>query len=500
MRRQSATLTSSAYARRYSRMATLALPVGVIILLLFWLTRLNGLSSFPFFIDEGLHVFFSEMTLKVSPVAYANKYYLFSIWWWSVLGVPFGDPIWMSRAATVLAAVVGLGAAVGLGKLAAGLWGALSVGLVYLFSVYHMFFERLTLADPISAAAVLVAAYFGYRLSRRTSDLDAVLTGLAAFVAVGAKLSALPYLSIPVIAWVVFVLKRPGHARAQFRWLVIALFTEGLLISIYTGVLILIGSNPFQNAGDHVGMAAGLGAMLARGPRNLSNIVSDVEKLFGPVGEIGLLLSIVWLVAKQRFYLLLCILPAVFFLFSAMQSARYYAAPMSIIMVCIGVALADVARLRGRLPKLLVIAGLVVWALTRWLPFSWAMNNDPLNLRLSRDERHEYIESDATGFGLDEVATTLTDLQAERAIGMMANCQSLRYEVLGDIEVLCPGINPNGQSIPALRQMLEEHRTEGSYAVLEALPYVPDSAPGQVVATVDHPSGRPRLTIYRLQP
>jgi len=490
---------SPAHHDRYSHRAILALPVGVVILLLFWLTRLDGLSSFPFFIDEGLHVFFSEMTIKVSPVAYASKYYLFSIWWWSVLGVPFGDPIWMSRATTVLATVVGLAAAVGLGKLAAGLWGALLVGLVYLFSTYHMFFERLALADPISAAAVLVAVYFSYRLTRRASLIDAFLAGLAAFIAVGAKLSALPYLAVPFAAWLVLRRNQPGQPRATWRWLAVALFTEAILMAVYVGVLLLIGSNPFGNAGDHVGLASGLSGILARVPDNFQELVRNLSVMLGPLGSIVLLIAFAWLVVRRRFYFLLCLLPPLLpFLLSAMQSSRYYAAPMSVLVVCVGVALADAANLHSRALKTLVLAALSLWALTNWLPFAWAINQNPLALPLPREERHEYLESDATGFGLRDVAAALAELDARRVVGLLANCQGLRYEVLNTVEVLCPTVNPNGETIPALRQTLEDNRSEGAFAVLEALPYLPDSAPGEVVASVDHPSGRPTLTVYRL--
>ena len=221
--------------------------------------------------------------------------------------------------------------------------------------------------------------------------------------------------------------------------------------------------------------------------------------MVGPAGMIALLLALVWLALRRRFYFLLCLLPPVLvFVFSAMQSARYYAAPMSILVVCIGVALADFARLRGPAPRLLALAAVSLWAVTSWLPFAWTMNNAPIDLQLPPDERHEYIESDASGFGLAEVETALTNAQAQRVVGLLANCQSLRYELLNRIDVLCPTINPNGDTIPALEATLHQYQTAGSFAVLEALPYLPQAAPGEVVASVQAASGRPRLTIYRL--
>ncbi len=47
---------------------------------------------------------------------------------------------------------------------------------------------------------------------------------------------------------------------------------------------------------------------------------------------------------------------------------------------------------------------------------------------------------------------------------------------------------------------MEANREPGVFVVLEDLPYAPDHAPGVISATIRHDSGRPRLTIYALDP
>lgn len=493
MRNHDRTLTSS------RRLTGGLLLFGVVLLLLFWWTRLNGLRSFPFFIDEGLHVFFSERTLETNPVVYANKYYLFSIWWWSLFGVPYAAPIWLSRAVTLLACLPGVAAAVGLGRQAAGGWGALFAGLAYLFSSYHIFFERLALADPMSASAAIVAVYFGYRLSRRIRLGDAVLTGLAVFLAVGAKLSALPYLGLPVAAWVAFRAFDRHNRAAGLRWLAAALATEGVLMAVFVGVLVFVGDNPFANASDHVGLETGPLGMLARVPENASGMVANLVTFVGPLGMVVLGFSLLALLVRRRWYLLLVLIPpALVFLLSDMQSSRYYAAPMTLLIACAAVGLADLSTLAGRASRWAVLVALVVWGVTTGLPFLWTMNNAPLDLALPASDYHEYVVSDATGFGLADVAAVLDATQADHVIGLLANCQGLRYELHGRATVDCPTINPNGESIPALAALLEGNRNANTLAVLEALPYLPGTAPGQVVGEIRHPSGRPLLTVYRL--
>jgi hypothetical protein len=470
---------------------------SIVLILIYWVTRLYAIESAPFFIDEGLHVVFSEATLEVSPVAYASKYYLFSIWWWSFFNVPAGDPVWISRAVTVLACTIGLASSIGLGRMIAGVWGALLVGLIYLFSPYHMFYERLALADPISAAGVVTALYFGYRLTRRSRLIDAFLCGLSAFIAVGAKLSALPYLAIPVAAW---LLLRPDR-RQQLRWLTTAIVTEGVLMTIYVGVLVLIGSNPFSNASGHVVSDDGIGGSLARIPAHLEGVMSDLVYMLGPVGMLVLVAALGWLLIRRQFYLFLCLLlPAMLFLFSAMQSARYYAAPMTLLVVAVGVALADITRTRARWAGPMFVALIGVWAVISWLPFSLTMAQSPDDLLLPPDERHEYLESDASGTGLDEIVETLIEEDATNVIGIMANCQGLRYEAVPEFETECPTINPNGESIAVLDALMEENRGDDVFVVLEDLPYLPEDAPGEIIETIEFESGRPTLTVYDLSP
>ncbi|MBZ0287020.1 MAG: glycosyltransferase family 39 protein, partial [Anaerolineae bacterium] len=169
--------------------------IGVLILIAgFWLTNLIAIDRFPPFIDEMIHVHGSEQVFTQSPLANANLGRQFTIWWMAVFQAYQGSPFWISRVVTVLAGILGMAAAIGIGRTLGGLWGAILTALLFQFSAYHYFFGRLALADPIGAAAVVLAIYFGLRLSRRWHWIDAVLTGACLFLAVGAKVSTLPYL------------------------------------------------------------------------------------------------------------------------------------------------------------------------------------------------------------------------------------------------------------------------------------------------------------------
>jgi hypothetical protein len=128
------------------------------------------------------------------------------------------------------------------------------------------------------------------------------------------------------------------------------------------------------------------------------------------------------------------------------------------------------------------------------------MYQNPTDLAVSAADRSEYIKSDASGFGLQEVATVLEAIGPDRVIGILSNCSSLRYITLYSVPVECPRLNPSGEDIPALEALLAGSRRTGTYVVLENGPYAPDDAPGELLTTIEHESGRPRLSIYDLSP
>src|SRR5690606_30490540 len=110
------------------------------------------IDSFPPFIDEAFHVGVAEYISETGGIlAYAGEGRIFSIWWYLIFQpASAGDAIWLVRVATLLAVLPGIAALIATGRLAAGIWGGVLTGLVYLFSTYHMFFDRLALSDTVS--------------------------------------------------------------------------------------------------------------------------------------------------------------------------------------------------------------------------------------------------------------------------------------------------------------------------------------------------------------
>lgn len=468
----------------------------VLLLLLFWLTRLLALDSFPPFLDESVHIHFGEVSLRTSPLAFAAEGRLFTIWWYLLFQPVQGASLWTARAAIVLVVLSGFAAAAGVGRIFAGWRGAVLAGLLLLFSSFHFFFERLALADTLSASAVIIALYFAARLSRRVDWRDALLCGVALFIAIGFKVSALPYLGIPIAA--ALTLRPPGRLRRdQAIWLALALAVGVGLTGLFALALRFFDYDLFFLIGFHNRDAAsGLAARL------LQNAIAVFQTLMVYAGlplMLALIAAVALLMLRRRWFLPLCLFgPLLVLLASERQTARFYLVPAAILLLCGAAGLASLPGCRRRTAFRFAVLAALLWGLFQWLPFAWTAARDPENLGLAPSDYAEYISGDASGFGLDEVGAFLEARQPRLVLGLLSNCQSLRYRALSVFPVECPRINPNGSDIEALAALMLEKRGAGVYVVLEDSPYVPRSAPGKLLVTIARPGGGPALAIHNL--
>ncbi len=471
---------------------------GLGLLLAFWLTRLVAIEAFPPFLDESLHVEFADYSLRTSPLAHSNQGRLFTIWLYAVFQAPAGATFWIARVANLLAILPAVAAIMGVGRLLAGRRGMLLAGLLYLFSTYHLFFDRLALADPLAAAGVSLALYFASRVSLRVDYRDAALTGLALFLALGAKNTVLPYFGIPLAA-VVALSPRRDARRGKLGWLAVALGTALGLTGAFTLGLALLGYDYFALVGVHnPDVTGGLASRLVE---SAGATLALLLAYLGPVGLGVLGAALVALLLRRRFYLPLCLLaPLAVIWASQRQSTRFYHAALAILLLCGAVALAHAMRNRSRLAQSLGSGLVILYGAAHWLPFAWTAYHTPIRLPLFAGDYLEYVASDASGFGLSAVQGFLQGRQVSRVIGVLPNCQGLRYLALDSFPVACPRVNPNGEDIQALADLLAASRAQGVYAVPEDSPYVPDRAPGDLLTTVERPGGGPSLAIYDLSP
>ncbi|MFN8527063.1 MAG: hypothetical protein U0670_00425 [Anaerolineae bacterium] len=214
---------------------------AVLLTLLFLATRLFQIHAFPIFIDEAYHIHMAERIVgQFSPLDMLADGRQFTAYWLGLFQVWQGDPLWIARAATLLASVAGFWAFLTIARQTVGLHGVVIVGFLLIFSPYHYFFERLALADTVAASLTICATAVAFRTQKRLRAWDAILTGLLVFGAAGAKVNNLVFLPIPLAALV--ALRAPQRSwRQRINWGLLALLVGGGLLGAFMLVARLRG-------------------------------------------------------------------------------------------------------------------------------------------------------------------------------------------------------------------------------------------------------------------
>lgn len=478
-----------------------ALWLAVGLLLLIWVLRLTGIALFPPFIDETIHIRTGEQILQNgTPFLNVDLGRQLSIWWLMLFQPAAASPMWVARAGTILAALPGIAALFASARLIGGRWAMGLFGLFYALSTYHAFFERLALADPIAATPVSLAVYFGCRLARRVALRDALLTGISLFAAFAAKSSAAPYFGIPLAA----VLTVPRAAIApRLRWLAAALGSTFALFALFVLVTRLRGYDIITNTLTLAVSGRGMvdSARILSPLRILDNARLTVENLagyFGAIPLIVMLACVVVLLVRRRWYLPLCLLgPVLVIWLNTAQETRYLVTPVALLLLCGAVVLASIPRARWA-----ALALTLVWGAFYWLPFWMTTVRSPQDVPLPSADASQYLHSDSTGFGFAQIYALLSaqDTPPTQIIGALSNCQGLRFAAPPELyhKITCPLVRPGGQDKADLAALFDASRSAGTYLVLEASPYVPESAPGALISVID--AGRPALSVYDLAP
>src|SRR5688572_26588751 len=156
------------------------------LLLLYAALRLHGLLRFPVFIDEAFHIGWARDVWSLHPFGSADEGKALIAWVFAPLW-PFENGLWLSRAAVVIAGMVGLAALLALGKRLVGHSAARFAGLLMVLVPYTFFFDRLAFADSVAASFGLVAAaLIVYAIDTRRRSI-AVLAGVALTLALLVK-------------------------------------------------------------------------------------------------------------------------------------------------------------------------------------------------------------------------------------------------------------------------------------------------------------------------
>lgn len=470
------------------------LAIAVILLGVFWASRMFGIQTFPPFIDEMAHVHFAEVSVKVSPLYYTNESRLFSIWYYALFTPWASAALIVGRTAALLMNLLSVAIAIAIARRAAGWAAGFLVAIFILFSTYHIFFGRFMLADTIANTFALLSIWFAFRHMRAFRWFDAIACGICIFLAVGSKMTMLPYLFVPFAA---AVSRRNIPWTARLRWFVASLGTALVPITGFALVVSYFGYDPFSLIGmsSSRGSTDAISQMINSGIDTLS-----ITGIYWSTPVLLLLLaSLIALILRRQFFLVLVlVIPTLVIWISPMQNTRYIVTPLTLLLVCGACAVVAITHpARAHVRWAAYGAALLAFAVPG-LPFGYNVLANPTALPLPLRDLREYIASDGSGFGLSETFALLQSEGAVQVVGLLSNCDALRYTAPSNIEVLCPGLRPDRSNVPEIEQRLAELQVPGVYVVVEDNDYVPEHIPGTQTAVVQRPDGGPALTIYRL--
>lgn len=239
------------------RASLLFLAAGV--LLLFFASRLPGLTALPLHNDEGLHLTRAAEVWNAHPFWEIRDGKIINHWLIAAFYPPAALPssgVFVGRIATLFVAVIGLAAGIAIGKRSARVFGILAVSLFWAASHYLAFYERLAFSDAAAGALTVVALWAADILARTGRVRHAILTGACLACAVLFKFTAAPF----VLSIVIFLL---AYGRYSVRRRVELLVIIGLTVLVAfippTAYLLLRGDNLFGIALGWVG-SGGTGA------------------------------------------------------------------------------------------------------------------------------------------------------------------------------------------------------------------------------------------------
>ena len=201
--------------------AGLALTVAALLLIVF-AVRAHAPLAMPAFNDESLHIRRSEIVWSFeNPATSFTVGKLLGYYWLGAFGFARLDALIGGRLVFALLILPGAAATYRVGRSLFGRPVGLLALLLYALAPYLIFYERLILADQIAAMFGMLALWLGIRLARRPTVINGLLAGACVSLAVLAKLTAIPFALVPLLAvWMLGVRTAPPPAGVGARaWL-----------------------------------------------------------------------------------------------------------------------------------------------------------------------------------------------------------------------------------------------------------------------------------------
>src|SRR5262249_13871635 len=202
---------------------------AVLLLFVFFLTRIHNLLALPVFLDEASHITRAQFVWQDKPLyllttGKALAPYLTALFW------PFVGQVFIGRYAVILIELSGIASCYAVGRdLYSRNAGLLGMAL-WIICPQLLFFERMALVDTTFASMGMFTLWIAVRMIRSGRWQLAILCGVGLVLCAFAKLTGLVFFPIPVLA-ALFIKSRVGWLDR----------TRQVLIAYAVAILLLVG-------------------------------------------------------------------------------------------------------------------------------------------------------------------------------------------------------------------------------------------------------------------
>lgn len=460
--------------------------LATLILLAFFITRLHGLLTMPLFMDEATHITRSQAVWQGKPFDLLLTGKALTPYF-AALFYPFDGAIWIGRYVVVLVGGIGIAAVMVLARALHSRSAGILAGILWLFSPYFFFFERMALVDTSVAALATLSVYLAYRTMKRGQFIDAIWCAVALTACIAAKTTGIVFLAMPGGAWFLFSLMDRRAPRKVQRFLLM------IVIYVAAGALLIIPALYIQSqAANVLGIGAlssvetaSLGDRLRNNPGIAWTAFADY---YSPFFWSGLLLaSAICLVFRMRrgLYLLAFAAIPLLALFATATNLylRYLVIGLPGLLVAGSIGMLTLTKwLHARrgwwLAGVTVGAWIVLWS----LPFLQTAYINPPALPVPTNDQYEYLTGWTSGYGLRDVALDLIKRKQEKSItttAILGSCNTIRLYLPanGSVPFNCPNVWEGGGVGDATKLVRDQVAVDGTaWMIIERAGPVPESA------------------------
>ncbi len=448
---------------------------AVLLLLIFWVSRLHNLLALPIFLDEASHITRAQWVWEGRPLylletGKALAPYLAAVFW------PFAGAPFIGRFVVVLVGAIGLASVYAVGReLHSRQAGVLAMAL-WIIAPQLMFFERMALVDTTISSMAMLTLWLAIRMLRSGRERWAILCGVGLALCVFAKTTGIVFFPIPVL--VALLVKMRMGWRERINLIVIAYVTAAVLL---IGPILYIRSA----YADPTGVAYGLTSvdsqdLVQRVQANAAQ-VWDAEQVYFSRGMLAVVLlaagfGVSYATRTTLLLLALAVAPLVAVIATAVSLWLRYispATPFLLLLTAIILLSAADALQRRISPRIAyalpwLVAG--AWALLVGIPFHLTAYNNPAELDLPEGDVVEYIQWIPSGFGIREAIHYIQTLDSKPiiVISTAVNCNGARLYLPLDssVKMICPDLDWGGGNTRAMYEIQDYADLYGQVYVL----------------------------------